>query len=178
MTNQEDLSFTGGDANSSFYVSFQDVNTKVSFRKMNTAATPSASMRAAPTVNSNCLSTEHYTVGPFAAHNNQFLLLRAELSFLDPDGQTLRDWQTIRSANPNGFIIMTITIIPGLSWTTTATIHATTSSGNLNLNFKPLKWLKLNYRLGTKRSPIPLVKLDQPLLTIQTMPKVLLAVKP
>jgi TonB-linked SusC/RagA family outer membrane protein len=148
MTNQEDISISGGDANSSFYLSFQDVNTKgivpkdeyrrdaFRFNSSRTYGKFKISFDATYTVDrAQRTSSDYY-----------FFALNAP-SWAPMD--KLSDWKNDPFANPNGYY----NDYYNNPWfeldNNRSDGRNNYFNGNLNLNFKPLKWLELNYRLGT-----------------------------
>lgn len=148
MTNQEDLSFTGGDANSSFYVSFQDVNTKGIVPK-DEYRRDAFRFNASRTYGKFKLSFDGtYTVDRSQRTTTNFYFFALNSPSWIPMDK-LRDWQTNPFANPNGYY----NDYYNNPWFELDNNRNDTRNnyfnGNLNLNFKPLKWLELNYRLGT-----------------------------
>jgi TonB-linked SusC/RagA family outer membrane protein len=146
-TMQNDISVSGGDANSSYYLSFQDVNTKGIVPK-------DEYRRDAFRFNAS------KTYGKFkAAFDGTYTMDRAQRTTSDfyffaintpgwaPIDQ-LKDWKNNKFANPNGYF----NDYYNNPWfeldNNRSDNRQNYFNGNISLNFKPLSWLEANYRLG------------------------------
>lgn len=147
-TMQNDISVSGGDATSSYYLSFQDVQTKGIVPK-------DEYRRDALRFNAS------KTYGKFkASFDGTFAVDRAQRTTSDfyffalntpgwaPIDQ-LKDWKNNKFANPNGYF----NDYYNNPWfeldNNRSDNRQNYFNGNVNLNFKPLAWLELNYRIGT-----------------------------
>ncbi|HLG39844.1 MAG TPA: SusC/RagA family TonB-linked outer membrane protein, partial [Chitinophagaceae bacterium] len=148
ITNQEDLSISGGDANSSFYISFQDVNTKGIVPK-DEFRRDAFRFNASKTYGKFKVSFDGtYTVDRSQRTTTDFYFFALNSPSWVPMDK-YKDWQNDPFANPNGYY----NDYYNNPWFELDNNRNDSRNnyfnGNLNLNFKPLSWLEINYRLGT-----------------------------
>lgn len=148
FTTQNDISVSGGDATSSFYLSFQDVFTKGIVPK-DTYRRDGARFNA------------RKTFGKFTAgFDGNFVVDRAQRTTSDfyffalntPSWiplTELKDWKNNYFATPNGYF----NDYYNNPWyeldNNRSDARSTNFNGNLNLNFKATNWLELTARIGT-----------------------------
>ncbi|MFI5133039.1 MAG: SusC/RagA family TonB-linked outer membrane protein [Chitinophagales bacterium] len=148
VTTQNDISISGGDANSTYYLSVQDVNIKGVVPK-------DQYRRDAFRFNSS------KTYGKFkASFDGTYTLDRAQRTNADfyfyalntpgwvPLDQ-LKDWKTNKFASLNGYF-NDYYENPWFELDNNRNDGRNfIFNGNINLNLKPVKWLEINYRAGT-----------------------------
>lgn len=147
-TMQNDLSVSGGDANSSYYLSFQDVNTKGIVPK-DEYRRDALRFNASKTYGKFRASFDGtYTLDRAQRTTSDFYFFALNTPGWAPIDQ-LKDWKNNKFANPNGYF----NDYYNNPWfeldNNRSDNHQNYFNGNVNLNFKPLSWMEVNYRLGT-----------------------------
>lgn len=147
-TMQNDVSVSGGDATSSYYLSFQDVRTqgivpKDEYRR------DALRFNASKTYGKFKASFDGtFTVDRSQRTSSDFYFFALNTPGWVPIDQ-LKDWKNNKFANPNGYF----NDYYNNPWfeldNNRSDNRQNYFNGNINLNFKPLSWLELNYRLGT-----------------------------
>src|SRR5688572_4866384 len=147
-TMQNDISISGGDVNSSYYLSFQDVRTNGIVPK-DEYSRDALRMNASRTYGKFKASFDAtYTVDRSQRTTTDFYFYALNAAGAIPVGE-LKDWRTNKFANPNGYYN---------DYYDNPWFHLDNNrndtrnnyfNGNLTLNLKPLTWLDLTYRIGT-----------------------------
>jgi TonB-linked SusC/RagA family outer membrane protein len=147
-TMQNDLSVSGGDANSSYYLSFQDVNTKGIVPK-DEYRRDALRFNASKTYGKFKASFDGtYTTDRAQRTSADFYFYALNTPGWVPIDQ-LKDWRNNKFASPNGYF----NDYYNNPWfeldNNRSDERQNYFNGNINLNFKALSWLEINYRLGT-----------------------------
>ena len=148
VTTQNDVSISGGDATSTYYLSIQDVNIK--------GVVPKDELRR-DAFRFNASKTYGKFKTSFDATYAIDRTQRSDADFyfysLNSPGwvpiDKLQDWKTDKFANPNGYF----NDYYNNPWFELDNNRSDSRNnyfnGNLTFNFKPVSWIDINYRLGT-----------------------------
>jgi TonB-linked SusC/RagA family outer membrane protein len=148
VTTQNDISIAGGDANSTYYMSIQDVSIhgvvpKDQYRR------DAFRFNASKTYGKFKASFDGtYTLDRAQRTNADFYFYALNTPGWIPLDQ-LKDWQHNKFANPNGYF----NDYYNNPWFELDNNRNDGRNfifnGNLNLDFKPFTWMEINYRAGT-----------------------------
>ncbi len=147
-TMQNDISISGGDANSSYYLSFQDVRTNGIVPK-DEYSRDALRMNASRTYGKFKTSFDAtYTIDRSQRTTTDFYFFALNAAGAIPIGE-LKDWKNNKFASPNGYY----NDYYDNPWFYLDNNRNDTRNsyfnGNLTLNLKPTSWLDLTYRVGT-----------------------------
>jgi TonB-linked SusC/RagA family outer membrane protein len=146
-TMQNDVSVSGGDANSSFYLSFQDVLTNGIVPK-DTYRRDAFRFNGGKTYGKFRASFDGtYTLDRAQRTNTDFYFFSLNTPGWIPIDQ-LKDWRTNKFANPNGYFNDYYNNPYFLLDNSRNDVRQNYFNGNLNLDFKPTSWLQFNERIG------------------------------
>ncbi len=147
-TMQNDISVSGGDANSSYYLSFQDVRTNGIVPK-DEYSRDALRMNASKTYGKFKTSFDAtYTVDRAQRTTTDFYFWALNAAGAIPTGE-LKDWQNNKFASPNGYYNDYYDNPWFLLDNNRNDTRNSYFNANLTLNLKPTSWLDFTYRLGT-----------------------------
>jgi TonB-linked SusC/RagA family outer membrane protein len=148
VTTQNDVSVSGGDANSSFYLSFQDANIKGVVPK-DEYRRDAFRFNASKTFGKFKASFDAtYAVDRAQRSNADFYFYALNTPGWIPLDK-LKDWKNNYFASPNGYF-NDYYDNPWFELDNNRNDGRNNYlNGNINLNFKPVSWIEINYRLAT-----------------------------